>query len=158
MLAQMIEDAKHTSINTGRESLMEPLPQKLKLEEIELKQKGKSFSIDTLDALKALSTHQIISQALYSFTWIVGSDQLSKFDQWREYDRILNDYGVLVYERAGFPLEPWWDGMKLIEGDEIKISSSYIKEQLKKNGFIIDYVSPGVEAYIRKNSLYQEKT
>ncbi len=62
------------------------------ISEFELDQKTKVYSIDTIKYFKQLYPND----ELY---WIMGSDHLQKFKQWKSYDKILELVHVLVYKR-----------------------------------------------------------
>ena len=36
------------------------------------------------------------------FTLVIGADNLASFQRWRDYSRILRDYGVAVFPRKGY--------------------------------------------------------
>ena len=67
---------------------------KVKVDDIELKMPGPSYTIKTLDALKTREPDN-------EFTLVIGGDNLACIEQWRQYPRILSDYGVVVYPREG---------------------------------------------------------
>ena len=70
---------------------------KVKVDDIELKMPGPSYTIKTLDALKAREPDN-------DFTLVIGGDNLSCIRQWKHFPRILSDYGVVVYPREGTDL------------------------------------------------------
>ena len=72
--------------------------QKVKVDDIELKMPEPHYTIRTLDALKEREPEN-------EFTFIMGADNLADIRRWRDYPRILKDYGVAVYPREGFNLE-----------------------------------------------------
>lgn len=52
-----------------------------------------SYTANTLRALqKAYPQHE--------FTLVIGEDNIAIFDQWREYEYILNNFRIFVYPRA----------------------------------------------------------
>lgn len=72
--------------------------QKVKVDDIELNMPEPHYTIRTLDALKEREPEN-------EFTFIMGADNLADIRRWRDYPRILKDYGVAVYPREGFNLE-----------------------------------------------------
>lgn len=72
--------------------------QKVKVDDIELNMPEPHYTIRTLDALKERDPEN-------EFTFIMGADNLADIRRWRDYPRILKDYGVAVYPREGFNLE-----------------------------------------------------
>ena len=59
------------------------------------------YTIRTLDALKQREPDN-------DFTLVIGADNLQDIRRWRDFPRILSEYGVTVYPRKGFDV----DGIK----------------------------------------------
>ena len=70
---------------------------KVIVDDIELNMAPPHYTIRTLDALAAREPGN-------SFTLIMGADNLADIRRWRDYGRILKEYGVAVYPRTGFDL------------------------------------------------------
>lgn len=68
---------------------------RVKVDDIELTMPPPQYSIRTLDALKAREPGN-------DFTLVVGSDQLAEFRRWRDWRRILLEFGLAVYPRSGY--------------------------------------------------------
>ena len=68
---------------------------KVKLLDIELKMTPPQYTIRTLDALKELEPQN-------DFTLVIGADNLANFAGWRFHERILREYGVVVFPRKGY--------------------------------------------------------
>ena len=68
---------------------------KVKADDIELRMLPPQYTIRTLDALKAREPEN-------SFTLVIGADNLESFPRWRDYGRILREYGVVVFPRKGY--------------------------------------------------------
>lgn len=73
-------------------------PLKVMVDDIELTMPEPHFTIRTLDALQEREPDN-------SFTLIIGADNLADIRRWREYTRILKEYGTAVYPREGFNLK-----------------------------------------------------
>ena len=56
------------------------------------------YTIKTLDALRRREPEN-------EFTLIIGADNLSSIHNWRDFPRLLSEYGVAVYPRTGFDLK-----------------------------------------------------
>ena len=67
----------------------------VRVDDIELKMDPPHYTIRTLDALKRREPEN-------EFTLIIGADNLDSIHQWRDFPRILSEYGVAVYPRKGF--------------------------------------------------------
>ena len=68
------------------------------VDDIELTMPEPHYTIRTLDALKKREPEN-------EFTFVMGADNLSDIRRWRDYTRILKEFGVAVYPRKGFDLD-----------------------------------------------------
>ncbi len=68
---------------------------KVKLDDIEMRMLPPQYTIRTLDALREREPEN-------SFSLVIGADNLEAFPRWRDYGRILREYGVVVFPRKGF--------------------------------------------------------
>ncbi|MGM9763913.1 MAG: nicotinate (nicotinamide) nucleotide adenylyltransferase [Candidatus Cryptobacteroides sp.] len=68
---------------------------KVKVDDIEFTLPSPQYTIRTLDELKKREPDN-------DFSLVVGGDQIADFRRWRDYKRILIDYGVAVFPREGF--------------------------------------------------------
>ena len=68
------------------------------VDDIELNMPAPHYTIKTLDALR-------VREPENDFTLVMGADNLSDIRRWRDYTRILKEYGTAVYPRTGFDLE-----------------------------------------------------
>lgn len=127
------------------------LVQKIRVEQWELEQDQVSFTYNTL-----LNLSEKYPKA--SFRWVIGSDNLHKFDQWREYQNILSQFGVIVYPRAGYSTEPLQEGMELLkEAPEVTVSSTQVRELSSQGKDLNGFVLPEIARYIHDNQLYQTR-
>lgn len=117
--------------------------------DIELSMPVPSFTINTLDVLSQRYPDK-------QFKLIIGSDNWAIFEKWREHQRILDEYGVIVYPRPGYPVDtPHVDGMELVNAPMVNISSTFIRNAIAK-GRNMDYFLPqGVYKYIADHKLYK---
>lgn len=124
----------------------------------ELDRPGPTYTVDTVEALK---TESDPSDEVY---FIVGSDALADFPRWKEPERIVSLCRIIPVGRPGSPnidvntLNPIIPTISscLIPVDvpQIDISSTMIRERVKK-GYPIRYlVPPEVEGYIYEHGLY----
>lgn len=70
----------------------------VRVDDIELTMEPPHYTIKTLDALKRREPDN-------EFTLIIGADNLYNIHRWRDFPRILAEYGVAVYPRKGFDLK-----------------------------------------------------
>jgi len=71
---------------------------KVHVDDIELGMSAPQYTIRTLDELRR-------REPLNEFTLAVGADQLEAFDRWKDYSRILLEYGLLAFPRPGFDID-----------------------------------------------------
>ena len=70
---------------------------KVKVDDIELKMPQPHYTIRTLDALQEREPEN-------TFTLVMGADNLADIRRWRDYSRILQEFGAAVYPRKGVDL------------------------------------------------------
>lgn len=120
--------------------------------DIELSMPRPSYTIDTLDLLSKRHKNK-------RFKLIIGSDNWRIFDKWREHQRILDEYGVLVYPRPGYPIDSVYvDGMEVIEAPTVNISSTFVRDAIIRGRDVGYFLPAGVYKYIRDNRLYMPPT
>lgn len=108
-----------------------------------------SYTIDTLTYLQERYPE-------YKFRLIIGADNWTIFNKWKEYERIIAEFGVIVYLRPGYELsEISVANVEVVEAPTINISSTFIREgfSLKKDMSV--FLPHGVCRYILDNNLYQ---
>ena len=105
---------------------------KVTADDIELNMPEPHYTIRTLDALREREPEN-------SFTLIMGADNLAGIRNWRDYRRILKEYGTAVFPRRGFDLEAIKAYLKaedpayritLVEAEMVDVSSTTIREAL----------------------------
>lgn len=90
------------------------------------------------------------------FVLIIGSDNLEVFDQWKDYNLILEQFPVWVYPRPGYPPRKFlhFSNLKLQQAPLLEISSTHIRESFA-TGRPARYMLPQlVYQYISENRLY----
>lgn len=116
--------------------------------DIELSMPKPSFTINTLDLLAERYPDQ-------RFKLIIGSDNWQIFEQWRDWQRILNDYGVMVYLRPGYPVEKRSvDGLEVVDAPMVHVSSTFIRNAIARGRNMNYFLPAGVFKYISDNKLY----
>ena len=71
---------------------------RVKVDDIELTMPEPHYTIRTLDALRQREPEN-------SVTFVMGADSLADIRRWRDYTRILSEFGVAVFPRKGHDLE-----------------------------------------------------
>jgi len=131
------------------------------VDDIEIKKDKISYTVDTLRDLK------LSYPSNTEFSFIIGADSLVELKGWKDPQQILDLCKILVYVRNGVDkaivqseiskLEKDFGAqVDIVEGPAIDISSSLIREMIRK-GVSARYIIPKVvEEYISKVSLYTE--
>lgn len=85
------------------------------VDDIELTMEPPQYTIKTLDALK-------LREPENDFTLVIGADNLASFRGWRDSERILKEYGIVVFPREGYDMKAIYDELKTDpEGDAYRI-------------------------------------
>ncbi|MFO7827709.1 MAG: nicotinate (nicotinamide) nucleotide adenylyltransferase [Bacteroidales bacterium] len=140
------ENERYKMVELALNSDLQILPS-----DIEFKLPKPSYTIDTLKFIDQKNPD-------YDLRLIIGSDNLESFNQWKNYDTILRDYKLIVYPRAGFGLGKYNNhpNVKLIDAPEMDISSSFIRESIKKGKNVRYFLPCNVNDYILKNHFYEK--
>ena len=108
-----------------------------------------SYTINTLDYLR--ENHG----ANMEFSIITGSDIWARFDEWKDYERILNEYKIYVYPRKGYEVEKFADRVTILEdAPYVEFSSTEVRGRVERGEDISSMVAPEVAKYIASNQLW----
>ncbi len=120
----------------------------------EIKRGGVSYSIDTIRYIK--KEHNLKRDELY---FLIGSDILKSFYNWREPIKILEECQVIVALRPGFKPSsvPNWilSEIQFANIPRFELSATQIRKRWKEDKTIRYMVTQPVWEFINKNSLYQ---
>ncbi len=107
-----------------------------------------SFTINTLDKLR-------VSYPQHQFVLLIGGDNFAIFHKWRQYQRIIDDYSLIVYPRPGFPTDhlAQLPNTTIIAAPLIDISATEIRCKLAKResleGLVPEKVADFLSEYNR---------
>lgn len=119
--------------------------------DLELSMPKPSFTINTLRLLRERYPER-------QFKLIIGSDNWAVFRQWKDWEAILEEFGVMVYPRPGYPVEDRYvDGMEIIEAPQVFISSTFVRKAISRGRDMNCFLPQGVYKYIVDNKLYLPK-
>lgn len=131
---------------------------KFEVSDIEISRGGKSYTVDTVNAVKELYPDSTLFL-------IIGSDQLMQFHKWYCFDEIMKNAVICAVARAEKDdisnMEKYADEnlrqhgeCKILEFTPLEISSTEIR-QLIKNGENTDFVlNREVSQYAKREGLY----
>ena len=108
-----------------------------------------SYTITTLDELgKAFPEHE--------FTLVIGADNWERFPRWYHADEIIANYRILIYRRPGseFDETALPSSVQVVDTPLYDVSSTQIREFVKKGRMMRRWLDPRVARYIKKNGLY----
>ena len=109
-----------------------------------------SYTITTLDAIAA-------TYPQHTFSLVIGADNWQGFNKWYKSDEIIANYTILVYNRPGYPLDEanLPPSVKVVNTPLYDISSTQIREAIKKGERPTDWLSPKVLRYISESRIYR---
>src|SRR5690606_14011955 len=121
---------------------------KLEVSDIEFHLPKPSYTIHTLIHLSEKHPEK-------KFKVIIGEDNLENFVRWKNYERILEDYGLYVYPRphvtnSDLKRHP---NVKVVPAPLLDISATFIRNCIKKNQSVRYLVPDPVEEMIRSKKL-----
>lgn len=120
--------------------------------DLELTLPHPSYSIKTLDELKRRNPQN-------EYRLVIGADNWLIFNQWRDAQRIIDEYGVLIYPRPGYDIkqeELPRNVRYLNDYPTFGISSTMIRERIKKGCDVTYLVPPAAASYISEKDLYSD--
>lgn len=94
----------------------------------------------------------------HQFSIIMGSDSYQNLDKWKNYEAIINNYPIYVYNREGYEVKNFFSRAPLIlNAPKIEISASQIRQHIK-SGKSIRYLVPEiVREEIETRKFYKQK-
>ena len=123
---------------------------KIKASDIDVARGGETYTIDTVRILLQDKTNR--------YFWVCGIDQLKDLYRWKEYEELNYLINFIVFPRKGFDektnLPPRFTLIRdnFIPND---ISSSIIREKIRKGESLTGFITDPVAAYIQSHHLYE---
>jgi len=126
---------------------------KFEVDDIEFLLPQPSYTINTLENLKK-------NYPDYTFKIIIGSDTLDQFELWKEYQKILNDFSIIVYPRKENYIIP--DIFKdyniiILKSKVSPLSSTLIRKNISEGIDASEYLPNDVYKYLINNNLLIKK-
>lgn len=109
-----------------------------------------SYTIDTLAYLTEKHPEK-------TFALIMGGDNIASLHLWKNYEQLLANFDIYVYQRPGTELGPLatHTRVKVLEAPLLDISATYIRDCLKKGQSVRYLVPETVFEYLKDNTLYK---
>jgi nicotinate-nucleotide adenylyltransferase len=111
-----------------------------------------SYTIDTLVHLKERFPN-------YSFVILIGSDNLENFGKWKNFEIILENYGLIVYPRPGFDKSKILAYKNIIVAENaplMEISSTFIRDAIKSGKNIRHFMPQKAWEYLDNMNFYRK--
>lgn len=120
-----------------------------KVSDIEFGMPKPSYTIDTLTVLQE-------KHPTKKFHLIIGGDNLTSFPKWKNYQQILQHFGLIVYPRPNSEKSELENHEKvtLIEAPKMDISATLIRKLVKDKKSIKYLVPDGVAALIEAKGFF----
>jgi nicotinate-nucleotide adenylyltransferase len=124
---------------------------KLEVTDVEFQLPKPNYTIHTL-------VHLSEKHPTKEFKVIIGEDNLASFTKWKNYERIVEDYGLYVYPRPNVTNSELkrHPNVKMVEAPMMDISATFIRNCIKKNQSVRYLVPEAVEAIIRDRKFYSK--
>lgn len=110
-----------------------------------------SYTITTLQSLKRMYPE-------HEFSLIMGADNWSVIEKWKDYTNIIEDFAIKIYPRLGdnITIPPRLrDKVEVIDSPIMEISSTFIRESIAEGKCIKAFLPEKVQQYIIANELYK---
>lgn len=122
---------------------------KLRATDIEFKLPQPSYTIDTLTYLSEKHPNK-------EFVLIMGGDNLATLHKWKNYEIILEDYGIYVYQRPEYDLGDLQNhkNVRIFQAPLMSISASFIRKSIKAKKSVRYLVHDAVLEYIESSGIY----
>ena len=119
---------------------------RIHVSDIEMHLPTPSYTINTLTSLSEQNPD-------VEFVFICGMDSLQNMKNWREYQKILDNYELLVFPREGY------DGGELVNYPSVtvlktpilEISSTFIRQCVKEGRDVRHFMPEKAFAYMKQN-------
>lgn len=123
---------------------------KLEVSDVEFNLSKPSYTIHTL-------AHLTEKHPDKEFKVIIGEDNLENFVKWKNYEQILEQYGLYVYPRPNVTNSEVkrHPHVKMVEAPLLDISATYIRNCIKNNKSIRYLVPEAVEHMIRSKNFFR---
>lgn len=122
----------------------------VEVSDFELQLPRPSFTYKTLCALKEAYPD-------YDFRLIIGADNWQVFNRWRDTDKIISEFGLIIYQRPGYEISlvDLPENVRVLtEGPLMLISSTFIRQAIATGKSPAGFIPKDVAKYIEGRGLY----
>ncbi len=129
---------------------------KIKPSDIEFKLSQPNYTVNTL-------VHLEEKHPEHSFSLIMGEDNLKSFHKWKNYEAILAHHEIYVYPRLDATIDTNENELfknhpkiHVIAAPVVEVSSTAIRDQIKKGKNVLPLLPQKVWEYIDHNNFYKK--
>jgi nicotinate-nucleotide adenylyltransferase len=126
---------------------------KIKPSDIEFKLSQPNYTVNTLVHLQEKYPN-------YEFSLIMGEDNLKSLHKWKNYEVILENHEIYVYPRISSEAENATiknhPKIHMIDAPVVEISSTFIRDNIKKGKNVQPLLPAKVWEYIDHNNFYKK--
>ena len=110
-----------------------------------------SYTVDTLAYLKD-------KFPLHEFKILMGSDNLENLHKWKNYEIIIENYGIIVYPRPGFDKTKYTPHPNILLTDAplMDISSTFIRKAIRQGKNMRHYLPCKTWEYLEEMNFYKK--
>lgn len=135
--------------------------EKFEISDLELRRKGKSYTVQTLEELKKLYPDD-------EFFLIIGSDMLLSFKNWYRYEDILKYASLCVmtrekavsrktlFEYCKNVLKLSSEDFIILDSDAFELSSTEVRQKAKEGKNLSNMLTEKANEYIKEKSFYSD--
>lgn len=122
--------------------------------DIELHRSGPSYTIDTVQSLKAAGHREV--------SWLIGADMLMLLPMWHRSRELIREANMLVMNRPGCAIQ--WDELpqefrglqaNVVEAPLLDISATEIRQRIREGKSVEGLLPEAVIRYINEKGLYR---
>ncbi|MEW6102345.1 MAG: nicotinate-nucleotide adenylyltransferase [bacterium] len=119
---------------------------------LEIKKRGYSYTIDTIREIKSIYGDK------NDYYFIIGTDTIPELCKWKDVKGLFEMIRFVAVTREGFAQCSMLNAkckIELIEFPTLAVSSSLIRERIKKGLSIKYFIPDSVERYIQEKGIYK---
>jgi len=118
--------------------------------DIEMHMPRPSYTINTLTALSEQHPD-------CEFVFICGMDSLQNLKNWREYQKILDNYELLVFPREGYDGGELvnYPSVSILKTPIVEVSSTFIRECVKEGRDVRHFMPEKAFQYMQEHHFYE---
>ncbi len=122
---------------------------KFRASNIEFQLSKPSYTVDTL-------TYLTEKFPLETFSIIMGSDSFQNIHRWKNFEHLIANYAIIVYNRPGFEVtETHGANVTILDAPMLAISATHIRSEVKEGKSIRYMVPEPVREYIETNNYFK---